>query len=351
VVANTVSGTEDLTVNGGLVANGLRIMAGFGLDAGRIAARAGIVPAEIADPDARVSIERYHAFWAAVVEEPGGQDVGLAYLDAVRLPMLGTLGYVMASAPTVSAAFQAWLRYCRLYGNPITPLIDLDEDRFSFHRRFSPEFAANRPFGESSIAGFVGLCRQLIGSTPVPIEIRYQFARPEDPERATRLLGCAAAYGCDETVLAFPASLALQPVQSCDLSLFTVLSRYADQLLGQSRSDATIADQVRGAIRRTIAQGEPGTSELARELKLTKRTLQRRLADEGVTLSGLVDQIRHELAQTYLRDPRLSITEVAFMLGYSETSAFHRAFRRWTGRSPGELRKSPASSPASPSSF
>jgi AraC-like DNA-binding protein len=75
------------------------------------------------------------------------------------------------------------------------------------------------------------------------------------------------------------------------------------------------------------------------ELALTERTLQRRLADEGATLSALVDQIRCELAQGHLRHPGLSVTDVAFMLGYSEASAFHRAFRRWTGRSPGDFRK------------
>jgi AraC-like DNA-binding protein len=96
---------------------------------------------------------------------------------------------------------------------------------------------------------------------------------------------------------------------------------------------------VRQQLVERLRDGEPEQGAVARPLGLSERTLQRRLRDEGTTFGALVDDVRLELARMYLGDPELAIFEVAFLLGYSEPSAFNRAFRRWTGASPSEHRR------------
>ena len=106
------------------------------------------------------------------------------------------------------------------------------------------------------------------------------------------------------------------------------------------RDSSSVGARVRELLAAQIREGEPEQAQLARSLGMSERTLQRRLRDEGLAFAALVDKVRTELAELYLSDPKLAVFEVAFLLGYSEPSAFNRAFRRWTGQSPSQFRAS-----------
>jgi AraC-like DNA-binding protein len=121
--------------------------------------------------------------------------------------------------------------------------------------------------------------------------------------------------------------------------LFAYLERHADALQARVPDADSLAGRVRKCLIARLRDGEPEQPTIARALGLSERTLQRRLRAEHTTFAALLDQVRSELASMYLLDPQLAVFEVAYLLGFSEPSAFNRAFRRWTGKTPREFRR------------
>src|SRR5262249_2535552 len=129
------------------------------------------------------------------------------------------------------------------------------------------------------------------------------------------------------------------PIMKADPGLCAVLDRHAEELLAKyPRSDDLVA-RLREIIRNELNGGDPGVDRVARQLGLSARTLQRKLREHGITHQEILDQMRKDLATRYLSQPEMAICEVAYLLGFSESSAFHRAFKRWTGSTPTEFRK------------
>jgi AraC-like DNA-binding protein len=180
---------------------------------------------------------------------------------------------------------------------------------------------------------------EIAGARPTPIEIRCQFSRPADADHRARVFGCKLRYDCEETSITFPESLVHQPVISRDPALFAIVDRYAQRLAGSPVGVGTLAADVRAVIRVRVASGEPSIASIARKLAMSARTLQRRLAEEKLTVSTLVEEVRRELGLDYLNTPTLALSNIAFMLGYSDVTSFHRAFRRWTGEAPATYRR------------
>jgi AraC-like DNA-binding protein len=140
-------------------------------------------------------------------------------------------------------------------------------------------------------------------------------------------------FGAALNGLIFDGSLLDIPIPSCDSALSVKLKRQAEELMEEAQMLGFKA-QVRAALAAELRGGDATAERVASALSLHPKTLSRRLKAEGTTFRRLLDELRMELARRYLRQPGLSVEEVAFLLGYSERSAFHRAFQRWTGQAP-----------------
>lgn len=338
-------------ISSSLAALALEAVRAAGLDPSELASEAKLSLAELADPDVSIPLAKYIALWTAVASRPAGQGVGLQCLDTTRLSLAGSFGYAIRNAETVGHALSLVTRHGRVVGAPLLPTITIAGGRLSLSARWWEPLSRNRPFGESAFATIVGLIREITGVQPVPVEMRFQFSRPEDAERSARLFGCEAIYDCEESLLSFSEDVAKAPVQNRDPALFAFMDRYAQRLAGAlGATDAqhprlppvdgpTLLSEVRAVLRSELLNGEPSIGSIARNLAMSERTLQRRLGEQGQTVSGLVDEIRHELSLRYLNSPDLSISEVAFLLGYSDSTSFQRAFRRWTGKAPASYRR------------
>ena len=136
-----------------------------------------------------------------------------------------------------------------------------------------------------------------------------------------------------------------RPLLAQNRDLFAYLDRHAQALQQKLDRAPSLAFRVRELLVERLRDGEPDQPSIARALGLSERTLQRRLSEENASFASLVDEVRADLARLYLGDPKLAIFEIAFLLGYSEPSAFNRAFKRWTGQSPSEFRNDPSPSP------
>ena len=172
-----------------------------------------------------------------------------------------------------------------------------------------------------------------------PLEVCFQHPPPANTREHQRLFRAPIRFGHPINQLSFDRSLLDRRLPVADLTLSPVLERFAQLLLGQLPSQESFLDQVRRAILQSLSTGIPEAELLARQLGLSKRSFFRRLQEHGTSYQRLADELRHELTLRHLREGKLSLSEIAFMLGFSEVSTFHRAFRRWTGQSPAEYRR------------
>jgi AraC-like DNA-binding protein len=196
-----------------------------------------------------------------------------------------------------------------------------------------------RHTAEFLLAVWVRAGRLATGTDWAPLEVRFAHSAPNDVDDHARFFRAPVHFDCGENALVLPAALLDMPCVRADGALLAVLDRYAADRLGRLPQTTTLAERVRAALIEQLVGTEPGAVRMAAQLKMSVRTLNRGLAAEGTSYTALLDQLRHELATRHLADDRVSIAEVAFLLGFSELSSFYRAFRRWTGRTPVEFRQ------------
>jgi AraC-like DNA-binding protein len=163
--------------------------------------------------------------------------------------------------------------------------------------------------------------------------------RPEDSSEFNTFLGCEVEFGAAADEIAFPGTIKDLPVISADSYLNDLLIGYCEEALARRTTRVGyLRSSVENAIAPLLPHGKARLGEIARKLATSQRTLARRLASEGLSFGKVLDELRADLAQRHLRDTGLSISQIAWLLGYQEVSAFTHAFRRWTGMTPREMR-------------
>jgi AraC-like DNA-binding protein len=181
----------------------------------------------------------------------------------------------------------------------------------------------------------------MLGAPLAPTALELGHAPPDAAARAEhlRLFGVAPRYGRAVNALEIPGPTAARPVPSADPLLSRIVVRHAEALLAERPAAAeTVAVKVRRMMAEQLGDGG-SLAVISAQLRMSERSLQRRLADEGFTFDGLLEDLRRELALRYLADEKVAIAEIAYLLGYSEPSAFHRAFKRWMGTTPAQARQ------------
>jgi AraC-like DNA-binding protein len=167
----------------------------------------------------------------------------------------------------------------------------------------------------------------------------FEHPRPANIDEHRWVFGCEVSFDAPEHKVTFHRDALALPVVKADPKLGALIDQYAEELLQRLPRGHALSDRVRQIVAESLCDGDHGLEPIAERLRMSPRTLQRRLQEEDTSHQQLVDELRHELAVKYLAEPNLSIGEVAFLLGFSDPSAFHRAFRRWTGKTPGEHRR------------
>lgn len=309
----------------------------MGLARAPLLAQLGLQAKDFDDPDGLVPLEAYVRAWELIAEQPDQAELGLR-LGAMSSPrFLGALGYAIVHAPDGLEAVRMFHRFRALVSNTLAPEIDIDEHHVVYHLVWPPRIARLVQFADCAFSGSIALLRNLVDlpkDVALAREAHYQCARPTSgPDRAV-VLGCPVYFGAPETRLVMSRAAIERPLPRHDPALFGYLERHASAVLARTNQPSSTADRVRRLITEWLRSGEPTQADVSRRLAMSERTLQRRLRDEGTTFAEILDDVRAQLSRLYLREANLAAGEVAFLLGYSEPSAFHRAFRRWTGLTP-----------------
>jgi len=309
-------------------------LAQLGFDTAALLSAAGIRDADLADPDARVSCDAMGAVVCGAQAQRLVPNIGLELARVTPLGAYPLLDYLVVTSETVAAGVDQLARYMRLVGNPVGPESRVGNDCVRVHLH-----GTSLGFGAEFLASLMVLhLRHETDDRFSAAAIDFQHV-PDDVAVFERVLGCPVHPSSSWSGLTVPLDAWHLPLRRRDPILRKMLEAHADEVLSREPSRAGIARDVQGVLARNVLSGDVRIGTIARDLAMSGRTLQRRLAAEGVSFQELLDEARKNAAAHYLRERTLSVCEVAYLVGYSEPAPFHRAFKRWFGTTPELFRK------------
>ncbi len=289
----------------------------------------------LASADNRLPYESIGRLWEAAAAAAHDPSFGVRVAEALPTGAYDVFDYLLATAATVGEGLALLTRYVRLI-----------YDRSNLHLVVEPRIARlteRVPVPalqdqEFSLTLLLVRSRQASGTHWTPDQMTFQHERPADGRELARVFGCPIAFGAAETEMRFAPSILDLPHVHSDSRLLTVMTRYADSLLASLPSRSDLLASVSSTIARQMTKELPSLRSTADVVHLSERTLQRRLAGTGVSYSKLVDGVRRDLALKHIGDAGLSISEIAYLLHFADSTAFYRAFKRWTTEAPAQYR-------------
>lgn len=297
-----------------------------------------------APPNQRVSTHQWQTTLHRAVAYLNDPTFPIKLAHSIKPRHLGLLGFLVMSCDTLLQAAHTLQRYELLLDGVNEAQWDVVGDQcYMSWNALIPDPPAEVVL--LSLSLWVQQARWLTERPDLTCELHLAHAAPKDPAvhaEFERLLACTVRFGQVRNQLVFPLHYASLPIAQRDPQVHAVLRTQAESdlaaLLGQHHS--FIARIEAELVRRMeTCKGDITLQDVARALELAPRTLQHRLDEQGLTYRQLLDKVRCRLAERHLRDPRLSLAEIAMMLGYADQSGFQHAFKRWKGASPGEYRR------------
>ena len=327
--------TRDATCSVATLSVLVRALDGWGHDVDAILAAGGLVRSSIADEELRIPQERFLTVWLAALEHTGDPALGLHVIETLDRVPFRLLTYIASSAPTAREAYLRTRRYIGIAHDGLEFDLQIEADRSICETRMrgveSPPFLA-----EYSVGLIIKVAPSVVGRQTIR-EAWFRHPAPAHRAEYDRILQVPIRFDAPCNAIVGDPSALDDALPRADESLCDLLEEQAAGLLAKLPPPDDFAARVRHSIAHALPGGEATAEHVATVLGLSPRTLRRRLSESGLSFRQLLDDVRHELAERALSQPGASVSEVAFLLGFSDTSAFHKAFRRWTGRRPSDL--------------
>jgi AraC-like DNA-binding protein len=304
-----------------------------------ILAPLGLTAEKLGDPEGFIAAADFAQILDGAARASGDDCFGLHFGERFQPRDVGALLYVVVNSPTFGAGFANAARYLKVHN-------EAARSTFVPGPRLSQlQFALDLPVRlrrqqvEYGLTVMLNAMRLMAGSQWAPIEVQLEHAAPAHPAEAIRVFAAPVSYGRPVNAFVVEREFADRPVPAADPHLYPIMRDYLERVLAEMPPEDGMITSVRRAIGEAMRQGEPTLGQVAARLAVGARTLQRKLKEQDVAFKGLVDDTRRQFALRYLRDPANTLSEVSYLLGFSEVSAFNRAFRRWTGSTPSEFRR------------
>lgn len=317
------------------------------LDVAPLLRRADLTTRQAANASARMAVSNQIKFLNCVADAMGDEFLGIRLAQSFDLRELGLLYYVLASSATIGEALRRVARYSAIHNEGVHITCREGKDVTLTFEYVGVSRLSDRHQIEFFVATVLRLCRQLAGRQLSPSGVRLKHRRTKLPAALEAFFGCELEFGSHVDRIAYPRSAGSIPIVNSDPYLNALMVGYCEEALAKRRvRSGGWRVKVENAIAPLLPHGEAGMAEVAGKLAISQRTLARRLAAEGVTFAGILDSLRRDLAARYLREADLPISEIAWLLGYRESSAFNHAFKRWTGKAPKQARAAAMSAAA-----
>jgi AraC-like DNA-binding protein len=291
------------------------------------------------DIDGRIPIEIAHKFLNAAVEHTGDADLGLKAARRLGLGDLGAVDYLTGSVGTVREAIEISAGYVRLFNEALSIHLEIRGERAVLI--FENSIVLPRAAADFQAGGFFQVhVRSWLNEALADVEVLLTQPRPADiSEYEITFAPATVHFGSLVAGFAFDARHLQTALEKADSKLHRVIRKQAEHTLTGLPTTETFTQKVRDLAAAEIAGGTATVAHIAKRLGVSPRTLTRKLEREGTTYKELLEDLRKTLAMRYLESRDLQLSEVALRLGFSQSAAFHRAFRRWTGQTPLQHRR------------
>lgn len=310
---------------------------------------AGIRSFELDDPVNELNLSQYCRMFEIAAAQTGNDNIGLRFGQSFQPRQLGMLGYAAISSPTVAAALRSMeALFAAHQEHSSFGLLQDDGILWLCYRILDPRIVDRRQDAELSLGMFCNVFKSALGPDWRPLEVRFEHPRPDGWAEHEDLFGSPVQFGRRTNAVAFRRSDLDARMPACDPYLFSVVKAFLQTRVEQHHDPIDFATVVRNEVKMQLGAHIPSVAQIASVLGLTSQEFQRRLRRNGLSFNDVLRAARRELALHYLEDLDMSLTEIAFNLGYSELSAFSRAFRSWTGMSPQRYRRTSVSGPTRP---
>jgi len=336
VIASDPGGTGTLSLR--LVQPFTRALVAAHIDPRPLLSGLPVPPVQFLDPDGRIPHALAMELLERAVAASGDEALGVHAAEQVLPGDFDALEYVARASGTLRGALEGLGRFIRLMHDQATCALSAEGGLDVWTLRLP--LPHSRAMFEFAFAAMILTGRSASGRAQTPHAIELPFPEPGGSSEQARVFRCPVTWGAPRSAIVFSRGDLDAPLAQANPALSAALHRHAEQLLANVSASRTFATRVREHVIAALQTAEPTAEDVARTLKTSERTLRRRLQEDGTSFTDLVSDVRRELAMSYLRDARLSLMEIAFLLGFSNVSAFHRAFRRWTGVTPSEHRRS-----------
>ncbi|ABC21830.1 transcriptional regulator, AraC family [Rhodospirillum rubrum ATCC 11170] len=321
------------------IAQGIRAQ---GADADAVFIKAGVRESDLGDPRLSLDLGSYVAMFELAAVATGNDNFGLWFGQGFLPPMLGLIGEIALCSPTLGSALDNLATLFPFHQQATQTRLRRDGTLLRLeYRILDGRIIDRRQDAELTMGMFANVLRAALGPGWRPEEVHFEHPRPEGWAAHGRAFDADIHFGQPTNALVFRDRDRERPMPAGDLGRLT---RLRDELLSVSGGTGRVpfVEQVRGETRRLLTEGAPHIEDVAEALGLARWTLQRRLADEGLSFSDVVDDLRRTLAKRYVSQPHVPLADIAQFLGYSEPSAFSRAFVRWFGISAQQMRRAEA---------
>jgi AraC-like DNA-binding protein len=317
----------------------LRGLQSMGADLHTIVRSVDLTLEGLRDPDVRLPFEVAINLSAASAQAVRDPAFGLHLAELYRPGDFGVLDYLGHNSRTLRDAVVRLCRYNRLLQDAAEMVLDLEDSHAVIWQRLLGCIWLPPAAIENALANWIVIGRHLTGKDLAPL--RVEFRHPAPPYRAEheRIFKTEVRFDAPRDALLLRLQDLDLPLANADPALCSILDRHAATLLEELPAATTFAARVRELVAATLRDEAPTADRVAASLRMSARTLKRRLKQEGTTYEEVVDQLRRTLTEHYLDHPEMSLDQVSLLLGYSDASAFRRAFRRWHGISPASYRR------------
>ncbi len=299
--------------------------------------RSGISAADLDDRDSRVAMPRYEALVLAAKELTGDAALALHYAEQVDLSELSVVGLITHASATMMDALTQLNRYGRLVAE-----VDIGlSQRFEIVRESGEIWLVDNRVNANAFPELTEITFARLASGPRRFSdalhvgaVHFTHKAPPYADEYERVFRAPVMFERKRNAMQLDELWLTHPVAQTPHYAFGILSKHANALLERLQEGRTVRNKVEGVLMQLLHRGDAGIDAVAERMAISRQTLYRKLKTEGATFEGVLDDLRRKLSLHYLEGQKTSVNEVAYLIGFSDPSAFSRAFKRWTGRSP-----------------
>jgi len=318
----------------------VEIIKKYGGDTERIFGRSGIRVDDLSNPLKELNLGQYCMLFEEAARQTGNGNIGLEFGQKFPPKRLGMLGFSAISAPTLGAALRNLEKYFPAHQGKTSLCLLQDRDiLWLSYRIVDPRITGRRQDAELSLGMFCNIFKRALGPSWAPLEVRFEHPKPDGHNEHEMRFGAPVRFGRRTNAIAFRRKDLDTLMPDQDPYLAAVVEPFLQSRCKLPANPQNFALAVCNELKLHLGEKLPTLAEISRAFGISESAFQKRLRAHGLAFSDILKAARHDLALHYIADPDLPLTEIAHSLGYSELSAFSRAFRNWTGMSPQRYRR------------